>query len=128
MRKEIALKNGTEARHKLFGRISELCENALDDPNGAIVSWKARLEDDPTDDAGLAALDRLYERTGDHKALVEVLRSREQNATDPESRKRLLLRLAQTLASAKDAASSDYLPRLTGTLGLDPALVAPRTT
>ncbi len=98
LRKEVALEDGAEARRELFGRIGELCENALDDPNGAIVSWKARLEDDPTDDAGLAALDRLYERTGDHKALVEVLRSREQNATDPESRKRLLLRLAQTLA------------------------------
>ncbi len=50
------------------------------------------------------------------------------NYTDVAQKLGIRERLAQTLASAKDAASSDYLPRLTGTLGLDPALVAPRTT
>ncbi len=47
------------------------------------------------------------------------------NYADVAQKLDIRARLATTLAAAKDAASPDYLTRLTGTLGLDPALVAP---
>lgn len=98
LRMHVKLEDDGAARRELYGRLGELCETQTDDPKGAIEAWRARADDDPTDEQALAALDRLYERTGDHKALVEVLRSRERAATDKDTRKTLMLRLGQTLA------------------------------
>ena len=94
---EVRLEDAADARRDLYGRLGELCETVLDDPKGAIEAYKARLADDPADERALVALDRLYVRTEDWRALVDVLRAREKLATDGVQRKALLLRIATTL-------------------------------
>jgi tetratricopeptide (TPR) repeat protein len=95
---QVKLEADAPLRRELLARIGELAETTLADPKGAIEAWKSRLEDDPTDERALAALDRLYELTSEHRALVDVLRARERAATDQEARKVLMLRIATTLA------------------------------
>ena len=95
---EVKLEDDGDARRELYGRLGDLSENALGDPRGAIEAWKARIEDDPTDAAALEALDRLYERTSDWRALVDVLRARERHAENDADRRSLMARIALTLA------------------------------
>jgi tetratricopeptide (TPR) repeat protein len=95
---EVKLEDDGDTRRELYGRLGDLSENALGDPRGAIEAWKARVEDDPTDAKALAALDRLYERTSDWRALVEVLRARERHAENDVDRRSLMARIALTLA------------------------------
>ncbi len=97
LRVEVRLEDSVEARRELYGRLGELCETVLDDPKGAIEAYTARLADDVADERALLALDRLYTRTEDWRALVEILRSREKLATDAVARKALLVRIATTL-------------------------------
>jgi golgin subfamily B member 1 len=92
---EVKLETDGTARRELYARLGELCETVLDDAEGAISAWKARLEDDPGDVTALTALDRLYERTGAYRSLVDVLRERAE--TDPGVRRELLMRIAKAL-------------------------------
>jgi tetratricopeptide (TPR) repeat protein len=94
---EVRLEDGVEPRRELYGRLGELCETVLDDPKGAIEAYTARLTDDPADERALVALDRLYTRTEDWRALVEILRAREKLVTDGVARRALLVRIATTL-------------------------------
>ncbi|MFO0678456.1 MAG: hypothetical protein U0169_18105 [Polyangiaceae bacterium] len=75
-------------------RLGDLAENVLNDVPGAIEAWKARVDDDPTDDEGLFALDRLYGKAGKHRERVEVLRARERRTDDPDLQRQLMLRVA----------------------------------
>ncbi|MBX3189348.1 MAG: tetratricopeptide repeat protein [Labilithrix sp.] len=97
LRVQVKLEEAAPVRRELLARLGELAEGDLKDDAAAIVAWKARLDDDPADEGALAALDRLYERAGDHRALVEVLRAREGQADGAEARKVLMVRAAQTL-------------------------------
>jgi tetratricopeptide (TPR) repeat protein len=94
---QVKLEESVPVRRELYARLGALAEDELKDDAAAIAAWKSRLEDDPTDEKALAALDRLYERSGDHRALVEVLRSRERQADGAEGRKALMVRTAQAL-------------------------------
>ena len=98
LRLEVRLEGSGEARRVLRGRIGELCEAVLDDPAGAIEAWRDCIEDDPGDRQALAALDRLYERTSNWRALVEVLRATERLAEEAEVRRPVLVRIAAILA------------------------------
>ncbi len=95
---EVKLEEDQQTRRVLLARLGQLCEATLDDPRGATEAWKSRLDDDPGDDAALTALDRLYERTQEWRALVDVLRARERATTDATARKTFLLRTASALA------------------------------
>ncbi|MBX3224301.1 MAG: hypothetical protein KF795_27550 [Labilithrix sp.] len=97
LRAQVKLEEHTDVRRELLGRLGTLAEEALSDDAAAIAAWKERLDDDPADEEALASLDRLYERAGDHRSLVEVLRKREENADDAEKRKVLMGRAAKTL-------------------------------
>jgi len=97
LRVQVKLEESAEVRRELYGRLGKLAEESLSDDPAAIAAWKARLEDDPADEQALAALDRLYERTGDHRALVDVLRARERLADGSDARKVLMVRTARTL-------------------------------
>lgn len=97
LRAQVRLEEHVPARRELLGRLGTLVEESLNDDAAAIAAWKQRLEDDPADAEALSALDRLYERAGDHRKLVEILRTREQNAEDVEVRKVLMVRAAKTL-------------------------------
>ncbi len=106
---EVTLEDDVEKRRDLLARLGELCEKTLDDPRGAQEAWKTRLDDDPADATALKALDRLYERTGEWRALVDVLRARERAAApdDGAARKAFMLRssgiLADKLADVPEA-------------------------
>jgi len=102
LRIQVRLEEQGELRRGLLGRLARLAEESLNDDGAAIDAWKERLEDDPADDEALAALDRLYERSADHRNLVEVLRTRERNADDAEKRKALMERAARTLETLGD--------------------------
>ena len=95
---QVKLEENVDERRKILGRLGELCETTLGEPDRAIEAWKLRLEDDPGDEEALAALDRLYERVGNHRALVETMRARERAAQTPEARRALMVRIAVTLA------------------------------
>ena len=98
LRLEVKLEDDSEARRELRGRLGELCETVLDDSRGAIDAWRSRLDDDPSDAQALSALDRLYERTQAWRELVDVLRARERLTDDAQARRKLLERIATTLA------------------------------
>ena len=101
LRVEVKLEDDREARRELSfpaASVSSARPSWPGDLPGAIAAWRARLEDDAEDDRALVALDRLYERTGEHRALVEIRRSRERKADDKAARKVLLTRIATTLA------------------------------
>jgi len=102
LRVQVKLEDEADARRALLGRLGALAEEALRDDAAAITAWKERLEDDPADAEALAALDRLYERIGDRRQLVEILRIRERNAEDADQRKVFMWRAAQTLESLGD--------------------------
>ena len=95
---QVRLEDNAETRRTIHGRIGELSEGVLEDPAAAIAAYNARLDDDPADEKAMIALDRLYERTTDWKALVEILRSRERLAADGGVRRELLSRIATILA------------------------------
>lgn len=97
LRAQVKLEEHADVRRELLGRLGALAEQSLSDDAAAIAAWKERLDDDPADLEALASLDRLYERAGDHRALVEILRAREENAGDADERKALMGRAAKTL-------------------------------
>ncbi len=108
---QVKLEDGSDARRELYGRLGELYLGVLDDPAASIVAWKARVDEDASDVAALAALDRLFERTARYRELVDVLRARERLGANDAERKSLLRRIAQTLAGhlgEADAAISAY--------------------
>jgi tetratricopeptide (TPR) repeat protein len=98
LRIQVKLEDSPDVRHELLARIGRLSETELGDDAAAIAAWKLRLDDDPGDEQALEALDRLYERSGDHRALVEVLRARERLADGGDHRKPFMTRIAQILA------------------------------
>jgi len=102
IRVQVKLEVEPPARRTLLGRLGFLCEEQLADFDAAIGAWKERLEDDPTDDEALVALDRLFERKGDARALVDVLRSRERLAQSSDARKGFMVRAAATLDTKLD--------------------------
>ncbi len=95
---EVRLEADVAKRRELYERIGGLYETVLEDPAQAIVAWRKRLDDDPADLTALSALERLYERTSAHRELVNVLRAREKEETDPAERRRTLTKAAETLA------------------------------
>ncbi len=97
LRVEVSLEESAEGRRALLGRLGDLCETVLFDNDGAIAAWRQRAEERPDDPEALAALDRLYEKTGRFRDLVEVLGRRREVSDDPELRRTLLVRTAQTL-------------------------------
>ncbi|MFT3775594.1 MAG: tetratricopeptide repeat protein [Minicystis sp.] len=95
---EVRLEEDAARRRDLYERIGGLYETVLEEPKKAIEAWRARLEDEPTDTAALGALERLYERTGEFRELVSVLRKREEVETSGDERRRTMTKAAETLA------------------------------
>ncbi len=95
---EVRLEQDVEKRRSLYERIGSLYETVLGNTDKAIAAFRSRLLDDPADLSALGALERLYERTGDFRELVRVLRKREEVETEPADRRRTMTKFAQTLA------------------------------
>ncbi|HWA76644.1 MAG TPA: tetratricopeptide repeat protein [Polyangiaceae bacterium] len=94
---EVSLEESGSTRSGLLGRLGDLCEKELLDNDGAIAAWKQRIDESPEDQEALSALDRLYEKTERFRDLVDVMARRRDITTDPELRRSLLVRTAQTL-------------------------------
>ncbi|HEX9296756.1 MAG TPA: hypothetical protein VF881_13015, partial [Polyangiaceae bacterium] len=99
---EVSLEENVERRRELLGRLGELSETVLEDPARAILAWRQRLDDDPADERALVSLERLYERTDAYRDLVATLRAREQAAPSPEVRRKIMTKIAETLADKLD--------------------------
>ncbi|HEX4337856.1 MAG TPA: tetratricopeptide repeat protein [Polyangiaceae bacterium] len=108
LRTQIRLEQRAEVRQELEGRLGTLCETVLGDLDGAILAWKARLEEMAGDPAALSALDRLYERTDKHRELVQILEARRDRAEAPAER-REFMRRAAGIHSDKLGAASDAI-------------------
>lgn len=87
------------ARAAAAEQLALLCEGELKDPAGAITAWR-RLEGTALAAPALAALERLYEATGNHAGLVGVLERRAGTLKDRTAARALSLRAAE-LASTK---------------------------
>ncbi|MEB2314045.1 MAG: tetratricopeptide repeat protein [Sorangiineae bacterium] len=99
LRTQVRLEQDGAARRDLLGRLGELCESQLGDLEGAIDAWRVRVEDDPTDEAALGSLDRLYERSGRWRDLVQILERRRELLDDASGRRAFMVRAAEVLAS-----------------------------
>jgi tetratricopeptide (TPR) repeat protein len=100
---EVRLEESLTARRALYERIGTLYETELDDPKKAIEALRARLDDDSTDEEALGALERLYEKIGESRELVSVLRAREQCTSDAGERQRVMVKAAAILADKLDS-------------------------
>lgn len=97
LRTEVRLEDDVSRRAEIYGRLGEICESILDDQSGAIAAWRARLDDTPGDVTALSALERLYQKVGAWRELVEVLKARQEVALEGDERRRLMVRAAETL-------------------------------
>lgn len=97
LRVQVALEQDGNARRALYGRLGDLGSSVLGDAAGAIAAWRARLDDDPSDEEALAALDRLYEETRDFASLVAILEKRRELSDDRAFRRTLSVRIATRL-------------------------------
>lgn len=95
---EVRLEEDAARRRELYERIGGLYETVLEVPEKAIEAWRSRLADDSADTVALGALERLYERTGEFRELVSVLRKREEVETSGDERRRTMTKAAETLA------------------------------
>jgi tetratricopeptide (TPR) repeat protein len=83
-------------RKRILYEIAAIHERELKDFASAIATYQTVLEDDPADDAALAALDGLYQRTAQWEPYAEVLRRRIDLTGDDRVLIDLKFRLAQT--------------------------------
>lgn len=99
LRVQVRLEPDGDERSALLGRLGELSQTVLEDNDGAIEAWRARLEENPGDGDALIALDELYQRTEKWTELVEILDRRQDATTDSDERKALMMRKAETLSN-----------------------------
>ncbi|HSU39571.1 MAG TPA: hypothetical protein VLJ38_08385, partial [Polyangiaceae bacterium] len=84
-------------RKRIRYEVAKLYEKELGDVASAIETHQAVLEEDPADEGALAALDGLYERSGQWEPYVEVLRKRIELSSDDRLLVDLKFRLARAL-------------------------------
>jgi tetratricopeptide (TPR) repeat protein len=87
-------------RAELWRRAGSVLDELLGDSEGAIQAYRAALEETDDDSSSLEALDGLYERSGDSRALADVLRRRAELSGSSEERLDVNVRLGRVLAGA----------------------------
>ncbi len=80
-------------RRGLYSRMAELATESLQDVNLAIGAFERLRDIDDADPRALRALGDLYQQTGRHAELVEILRRRAELADSGEERLALWLRI-----------------------------------
>ncbi|MFO0554950.1 MAG: tetratricopeptide repeat protein [Polyangiaceae bacterium] len=95
---EVKLDESVDGRKALYERLGDLYESMLEDLPKASEVWRSRLRDDAGDEKALTALERLYEKQGKHRDLVDILRRREEVSGDATERKRAMVKAAEILA------------------------------
>jgi tetratricopeptide (TPR) repeat protein len=106
-------------------RIAEIARTRLGNPAMAQQYYARALELRGDDRRALVALESLYEETGDHPALLDVVKRRADSAESETERKQLLFKQAR-LSDEKlnDPRSAIGVYEQILDLGLDPAAVA----
>ncbi|GAB4564002.1 MAG: hypothetical protein Tsb0020_13700 [Haliangiales bacterium] len=101
-----------DVRRQTLLRVARVHESELGDPDRAIARHLQVLEIDAQDGDALSALDRLYEASGMHEELVDVLRRRIEITLDGDDIIELLFRRGRIFSDALDdldAALACYL-------------------
>src|SRR5262249_7606068 len=80
-------------RRALLARVASLEEEALNNPDGAIDTWRDILIDNPGDPGALHALERLFGTGGKWRELVDILGKKLDQ--DEGGAKTLLFRVAE---------------------------------
>lgn len=83
-----------QTRKLLYGRLAELADNDLRDPEAAFSAYRAMLELDPEDRAVLGRMAAVCERSGRFEDLSVVLVRQVDLTSSPDDKAQLLLRLA----------------------------------
>ncbi|MFO0712453.1 MAG: tetratricopeptide repeat protein [Sandaracinus sp.] len=107
LRRKADLANDPEAKEELLGRVADIHETVLEEPQNAIAVYREVLELDPTSKRGLTSLDRLFERQQQWTELADNVQRQLSLATAPDEQTVLMLRLAslrETHMGAADAA------------------------
>ncbi len=84
----------SEERKMLLTRVAEIEEVALEDKTAALETWTLVLGEDPEDNAGLLASDRLLEECENYQGLVEIVRRRIELQESEQERAEGLARLS----------------------------------
>jgi tetratricopeptide (TPR) repeat protein len=96
---QVKLEQDSDKRRELLGRLGELYNTTLNDPEGAIRAWSARLDENPSDELALASLDKLYESGSKWQDLVGILERRKEITDDSGLRRKLMVRAAEVLSN-----------------------------
>jgi tetratricopeptide (TPR) repeat protein len=110
-------------RNAAWERLAELAGGPLDDPGKAIAAWRGLLAAGARARA-LAALEPLYQRTGDAVGLAEILRERARDAANPKERRELGMRAAEALSAAAPEQAVEAWRDLVEAHGPDAELLA----
>ncbi len=86
-------------RREMLGRVADLYETRVGNLDQAIAFNRRILDEDADDAQALASLDRLYERTGDVDALVEVIERRVAVTMEGREKAALLFRAGEIYES-----------------------------
>jgi tetratricopeptide (TPR) repeat protein len=117
LRRKLDSADSPTTARELLGRIAEIHEAMLEEPDEAIAANLEVLDRDATDRRALAELARLYRAGGRHADLMEVLER--QAALDPGARIALQTEIALLLAGPLTR-PVEALERWAGVLQLDP--------
>jgi tetratricopeptide (TPR) repeat protein len=107
LRRKADLASDPEAKEELLGRVADIHETVLEEPQSAIAIYREVLDLDPTSRRGLSSLDRLFEKQQLWTELADNVQRQLALATDPDEQTALMLRLAslrETHMGAADAA------------------------
>ncbi|MBL8681341.1 MAG: tetratricopeptide repeat protein [Myxococcales bacterium] len=94
-----------------YMRVAELSRDSLNDPEGARTYFEKALELRPDHGASLDALEALHESTGANEALLQVLRTKTDLASDDSVRRVLLhkqARVSEEKLNDRTGASRSY--------------------
>ncbi len=98
-------------RPALLGKLAELHEFRLDQPDAAIACYEALLALQPGAPDAVAGLERLYRQSERWAALTRVLANRAEQLDDPRAKAAVLIRLADVRLDRlddRDGARSAY--------------------
>ena len=97
LRMQVAWADSLEARRAILFRIADLEETALNDADAAVTTLRSILEMDPASNEALDRLEGIFERGGQPKARVDILRRRIDLADDAAVRQALWRQIAGLL-------------------------------
>ncbi|NOZ02871.1 MAG: hypothetical protein GXP54_13440, partial [Deltaproteobacteria bacterium] len=78
-------------------RVGEIHAHELDEPANALGAYRSALELDPENRQAIRSLEALYRMTGDHLALVDILRRRLDLETDEDEKREVRFEIAGAL-------------------------------